>query len=151
MSAAYGDNRLPERFWSKVEQADSGCWHWTAALNGFGYGNYSINKRVFGAHRVAYLALVGPIPDGLVLDHLCRVRRCVNPAHLEAVTQRENIVRGASFFAIRAAQTHCVNGHLFDEANTMIVGNGTRKCRACCLVRGRRYRAEKRARSAGIA
>lgn len=151
MTAAFGDSRLPERFWSKVDQADNGCWHWTAATNGVGYGKYSINKRLFYAHRVAYVVLVGPIPGGLVLDHLCRVRHCVNPDHLEPVTQRENIIRGVSFFAIRAAQAHCVNGHPFDEANTMIVGNGTRKCRACCLARTRRYRAEKRARLAGAA
>ncbi len=97
----FGDARLPARFWSKVQPDDSGCWLWTASLSTPGYGQYGIGaSRPHSAHRVAFKALVGPIPEGLQIDHTCCVRRCVNPDHLEAVTQQENIRRG---FARRRA------------------------------------------------
>lgn len=87
---------VTERFWPKVERVEDGCWLWTASLTGDGYGRISLGGK-FGpmglAHRVAYELLVGPIPEGLELDHLCRVRRCVNPEHLEPVTHAENVRR----------------------------------------------------------
>lgn len=86
---------LAERFWSKVDR-DGGpdcCWPWLAARAN-GYGKFYVDGRMVRAHRFAYELLVGPIPEGLVLDHLCAVTFCVNPAHLEPVTQRENARRG---------------------------------------------------------
>lgn len=84
---------LSERFWSKVEKTDS-CWLWRGAAAGGGYGHLLVDGRFVQAHRYAYETLIGPIPEGLELDHLCRVRRCVRPEHLEPVTRGENIRRG---------------------------------------------------------
>jgi hypothetical protein len=92
---------LTNRFWSKVEKHDEdcpcckGCWHWTAYCDRAGYGQYFVKTGTSQqkAHRVSYIALVGPIPDGLQIDHLCRVKGCVNPAHLEPVTNQENVIR----------------------------------------------------------
>ena len=84
--------------------------------------------------------LVGPIPDGLYLDHLCRVRDCVAPDHLEAVTNRENTVRGENFIARQVSTTHCPQGHLYDEANTYICGRGKRECRTCKRARAAKRR-----------
>jgi hypothetical protein len=124
--------------------ADGDCWVWTGARTSKGYGN--INGRA--AHRLVYEALVGPIPVGLWIDHLCRNRPCVNPDHLEPVPPRENVIRGAGLAAAKAGQTHCVNGHLFDEANTRYETRGNyqrRSCRACARVRElKRYHQRKR-------
>ena len=106
------------------------CWLWTGGLSSTGYGQLKINGRQTKAHRAAYEELVGPVPEGLDLDHLCRVRRCINPAHLEPVTRRENTLRGISFAAQLAQQTHCKRGHAFDEKNTYIWRN-SRICRQC--------------------
>lgn len=86
-----------ERFLSKVDKRADGCWHWTAALMPNGYGYFRVStprRRMVYAHRAAYELLVGPIPDGMVIDHLCRNKSCVNPEHLEVVTQGENVRRG---------------------------------------------------------
>lgn len=137
-----------ERFWHYVDKdAPGGCWWWTASLTHAGYGRWgesSTPKGYAQAHRTSYGWLVGPIPEGMELDHTCHNadptcpagdaclhRRCVNPAHLEPVTHRENGRRGMGFAGTRSRQTHCKRGHLFDEANTYITGRGTRCCRAC--------------------
>lgn len=115
----------------------SGCWLWAGPLDGKGYGMLRLKAESDGrrpsvrAHRFSYELHKGPIPGGLVLDHLCRVRSCCNPDHLEPVTTRENILRGHSLFAQRARQTHCHNGHEFTEANTKISSKGGRTCRTC--------------------
>lgn len=133
-----------DRFLSHVTPVPGGCWQWTGYLMPNGYAQFSRNGRKQYAHRVAYEFVHGPIPDGLVIDHLCRNRGCANPAHLEAVTQRTNILRGVGFVARRARQTHCIRGHAFDTANTYRKPNGTRQCRACrrraaaCTSRRRR-------------
>jgi hypothetical protein len=110
------------------------CWNWTGALDN-GYGRFQGGPRgskVHRAHRLAYELLVGPIPEGLVLDHLCRNRRCVNPDHLEPVTNRINVLRGEGWAASRARQTHCIHGHEFTPANTYVdPKRGTRGCREC--------------------
>jgi hypothetical protein len=111
-------------FWAKITKSD-GCWLWTAALTS-GYGAWG-NRR---AHRLVYEALVGPIPQGLQLDHLCRNRACVRPEHLEPVTQQVNLARGNGLPARRARQTECIYGHPFDAANTLVTKFG-RVCRTC--------------------
>ena len=82
------------RFWQKVEIQDNGCWNWTGNINWKGYGGFRFNRRWGRAHRFAFELLVGPISEGLEIDHLCRNRRCVNPAHMELVTTQENTHRG---------------------------------------------------------
>lgn len=132
---------IADRFWEKVERSDT-CWLWTAALSPSGYGAFQTGERVVRAHRFAYELVVGPIPDGLQIDHLCRVRRCVNPEHLEPVTQAENLRRGTAATAVAAywaAQTHCKRGHEFTPENTYR-GTGRRVCRACCRLRASGYR-----------
>jgi hypothetical protein len=137
---------LPERIASKIwPEPNSGCWLWGGTLNNFGYGTaYVMGGRAM-AHRFVYEQLVGPIPAGLHIDHLCRNPSCVNPSHLEPVTQRENIRRGNGFGGRHAKQTHCVNGHPFDEKNTAIRSLGRRVCRACSRARDIVYGARKKA------
>ncbi len=114
---------------------ESGCWEWTASEKTPGYGSFNLNGKCVLAHRASYELHVGPIPQGLVLDHLCRNTLCVNPEHLEPVTARENIVRGESVMAYRAAQTHCIHGHELTLGNTYARPGGRRECRACWPAR----------------
>jgi hypothetical protein len=128
---------LEERFWAKVRKTPD-CWLWTGSTVGtWGYGQVSIGRRRIPVHRYAYELLVGPIPDGLVIDHLCRVPHCVNPAHLEPVTEQVNILRGTGITAVNATKTACIHGHLFTAENTYI-WHGKRICRACVTERDRR-------------
>lgn len=129
--------RLPclppeERFWPKVTFTDS-CWLWNGARTDREYGLFRLvrPKRMIGAHRFAYEQFNGPIPSELTIDHLCRVRYCVNPAHLEVVTRGENVLRGTGLSAVNARKTHCKRGHAFDEVNTAYSPTGARICRAC--------------------
>lgn len=130
---------------------DHGCWIWQGAPTNAGYGAMTIAQGRKPAHRVSYETYVGPIPDGLVIDHLCRVRMCVNPAHLEAVTQRENVMRSPiAIGALNAAKTHCPQGHEYTPENTTVfrkLPNTTgRRCKTCIKRRdSRRYLASKRA------
>lgn len=146
-----GDPRLPERFWRNVRHAEGGCWKWVGGTDRLGYGRAHVGGGKYqSAHRRAYESFVGPIPDGLVIDHLCRVRNCVNPEHLEVVTQRENVLRGSGVAAQAAAKTHCVNGHPFAGLNLTVTTDGRRVCRTCARERDRAYKARKRmAREAG--
>lgn len=123
------DHDIEERFWKRVRKTDA-CWEWTGAHTGGGYGATYKSGRQVVAHRIAYELLVGPIPEGLQLDHLCRNRGCVNPAHLEPVSQRVNLLRGDTVVARHAAKTHCDAGHPFDLFNTYW-WHGARHCRAC--------------------
>jgi hypothetical protein len=127
-----------QRFLDKVYKRDD-CWLWIAKCNNRGYGMFGLDRRMQTAHRVAYELWVGPIPDGLEIDHLCGVRHCVNPAHLEAVTHRENLLRGSGFAAINAAKTHCPRGHEYTPENTYTNPNpnGGRICRTCKRARDR--------------
>lgn len=123
------------------------CWEWTGHRNADGYGRTNVRNgdgthRKVLVHRATYEALHGPIPPGLTIDHLCRNRACCNPAHLEAVTHRVNIMRGQGVAARNAAKTHCPHGHEYDEANTSHRG-GQRVCRTCNRDRVRRHRAAK--------
>ncbi len=108
-----------------------GCWEWQQHLTA-GYGRYNGSAGRKLAHRLSYEIFYGPIPGGLPLDHLCRNHCCVNPAHLEAVTSRENALRGTSVSAVNAAKTHCDSGHEFTPENTRPRKVGvSRQCRAC--------------------
>lgn len=121
-------------FWSRVERREEGeCWPWRGSITRHGYGQFAPRKGVnLRAHRVAYELSVGPIPDGLTLDHLCGVKHCVNPAHLEPVTALENVQRYA---AARRAATHCRHGHSMADAYTVRTRPGHRRCRTCDLGR----------------
>lgn len=133
---------MPTRFWAKVNKT-ADCWVWTASTYPNGYGIFSIGHGVLSAaHRVAYQLVIGPIPDGLELDHLCRNHLCVNPCHLEPVTHRENTLRGRSQSALNAKVTHCPKGHSYDETNTGIRPKGERSCRACDRARHQKRAAE---------
>lgn len=118
----------------------TGCWEWSGGRDTHGYSQWGLDRRSAGAHRWAYEHFVGPIPDGLVIDHLCRNRACVNPAHLEPVSNVENIRRGVSPPALNARKTHCGNGHEFTPENTRVNRSGDRACRACGREASRRYR-----------
>lgn len=133
-----------QRLGSKISiDQSSGCWIWTAYKNKSGYGVVSIGgMRAVLAHRVIYELLCTTIAPGKTLDHLCRVRACVNPAHLEQVSNIENILRGVGFTANNARKTHCKNGHEFCVDNTYI-RNGHRSCRECNSTSVRAYRLRK--------
>ena len=104
-----------------------------------GYGRFWSNGRGVYAHRYAYEHFVAPIPKGLTIDHLCRNRACVNPAHLEVVTMRVNVLRGETFAAENAAKTHCVHGHEFTQKNTYYAKQG-RVCRSCQANRNAKHK-----------
>lgn len=120
-----------DRFLAKVAVRDDGCWEWTGTRLPAGYGSFWWDGRKSYAHRFAHEAYIGPIPEGLTIDHLCRNKWCVNPAHLEAVTQRVNTLRAPGPASEHAAQVACIHGHPFDAVNTYVAPNGTRKCREC--------------------
>ena len=130
---------LAERFWPKVSRlGEDDCWEWLASRQPHGYGQFAIGRQRGGmttAHRVAYELMFGPIPEGLSIDHLCRNKGCVNPAHLEAVTQRVNVQRSKG-------QT-CKYGHEFTPENTYME-RGARRCIACGRERDRRRRPRKK-------
>ena len=131
------------RFELKIVKADDGCWLWAGARNADGYGVY----RRGVAHRWAYERFVGPIPEGLEIDHLCRVRRCVNPAHMEPVTHVENVRRGdysgngLALVAYNTGKTHCPQGHEYTPDNMVQsdLKRGVRRCRVCSAAKSRAY------------
>jgi hypothetical protein len=129
------------RFWSKVTEVGD-CWEWQGA-NRDGYGHLNVNGRHMGAHRVAYEVERGPIPDGMVLDHLCRNPSCVRPDHLEPVRQRENLRRGDTVIASALTRTHCPHGHERTPANTLMEG-GRRRCLICRRAGWQRTNARRR-------
>jgi hypothetical protein len=136
-----------DRFMKHVSKDPvTGCWMWTGNWTRRMVGDYGLawsDGKLHRAHRISYQLFVGRIPDGLVIDHLCRVCRCVNPRHLEAVTQSVNIDRGilGAIIRSRKAQTHCKRGHEFTPENTKRKPGGRRECRAC----SRRLQNERRA------
>lgn len=133
------------RFWGNAAAGPGGCIIWTACTNRAGYGKTSFHKRGYLAHRAAYELVRGPIPSGLQLDHLCRVKRCLNPHHLEAVTPAENLRRSDAALGRRTAATACPSGHEYDDANTYYSAEGWRCCRECNRLRAaENYRNRKR-------
>lgn len=134
-----GNESLPERFWNKVKQGEGGCWLWTAAVNPKGYGQFYWEGCMRLAHTVSYKA-VYPVVDGYTIDHLCRVRRCCNPAHLEAVPHVVNVRRGQG----SASRTHCPKGHPYTGENLHVQSNGARRCLTCRRAHSRAYQRRKR-------
>ena len=136
-----------ERFWSKVDKSggEFACWPWTAGIcTNTGYGNVWWDGKTRSAHRISYQLTYGPIPDRMTVDHVkrrgCTMRSCVNPAHLQVVTQQVNNARGTSPSAINRQKTHCLRGHEFTPENTYYhPKRKTRNCRACLKLRASRY------------
>jgi hypothetical protein len=133
------------RFWAKVDRrSPAECWQWQANASPNGYGRFYRDGRQHGAHRVAYELNVGPIPEGLTIDHLCKNTRCVNPNHLEAVPAAVNMLRGDSPCARNARKTHCKHGHEFTPENTRLSSRG-RACLTC-----EKEALKRRRRAAGV-
>lgn len=123
----------PGDIWSRIIKAPSGCWLWTSAINEKGYGHFTVGGTKHSAHRFVYELLVGPIPEGLVIDHLCRVRNCVNPVHMQPVTNLENLARGIGPNARAIRENTCLKGHPLVGENVYIRPSrpGSRICRIC--------------------
>lgn len=122
---------LPRRLARRIDFSGD-CWLWTSYVEATGYARVYINGGREFAHRFMWESVVGPIPDGMQIDHLCRVRHCVNPGHLRVVTPRVNTLASpVAPAAINARKTHCHNGHQFSADNTYLNLNGQRICRQC--------------------
>lgn len=132
---------IDERFWNKVNKTEY-CWLWTGAINHKGYGLFwSPNTKV--AHRYSYENNIGIIPEGYQIDHLCKVRNCVRPDHLEAVTPKENNKRSGCW-EVNKSKTHCPRGHEYTQENTYIQSKGGRVCKECSRILDReRYQKKK--------
>jgi hypothetical protein len=128
---------ISERLLAKIK-IEGDCWLWTGS-QWHGYGQIRISRKWRKAYRVSYEEFIGPVPAGLELDHVCRRPECINPAHLEPVTHRENILRGSAPAALQARKTHCVNGHPLSGENLRLEGRH-RRCRICAIERARRWR-----------
>ena len=130
-----------------IPEPNSGCFIWLGRLSPTGYGLVS---RLVGyedtlAHRLSYVLTRGAIPENKQIDHLCRNRLCVNPEHLEAVSQRTNILRGVGPTSINSKKTHCEHGHEFTSENTIVKRSGTRNCRQCCYSANKKWNARNKA------
>lgn len=155
----YGDPAI--RFEHFADRTGIGCWPWTGTITEHGYGVFHVNGQMMSVHRWSYEHFVGPIPDGMEVDHLCHTqdtgcrladacphRKCVNPAHLEAVPLRVNRLRSRSVQADNARKTHCPKGHEYSPENTWVSKDGWRQCRACWAIKDAERRADGRKRKA---
>ncbi len=139
-----GDTRLPDRFWAKVVVGTGGCWLWQATcFNGSGYGGFwvSADKSMRCAHKVAFQALVAPVAPGLDLDHLCRVKQCCNPDHLEPVTRAENVRRDHVY----RRPDFCWRGHPFSGYN-LLIRPRQQACRECGRINKANYMRRQKAK-----
>lgn len=138
-SAAPIEERLDRH---SIPEPMSGCVLWTGAISETGYGKVWFQNRLQRAHRVSWIVANGPVPEGLVIDHKCRVRSCINPAHLRAITFRENVLCGEGVSAQEARRTACPRGHAYD----IVKRDGRRGCRTCKnLLRRKSFREERAA------
>lgn len=141
---------VEQRFYERyIPEPNSGCWIWTAGVTckqtQHSYGTFTIDhldKKIL-AHRLSYFLNIGPIPEGTEIDHKCRVTLCVNPKHLEAVTHKENVLRGIGKAAFNARMTDCKNGHALTGNNLYISPKGKRRCKRCSLMTNRKWYARK--------
>lgn len=141
---------LLDRVMAKVD-ASGDCWEWTGRFGDHGYGSYSVSGSTKQAHRLVWELLVGPVAPGLTIDHLCRVRSCVNPDHLEPVTMRENTLRSPiAPAAVNARKTHCPRGHPYAGDNVTYSANG-RACVECDRTKSREYQRRLRAQRLTLA
>lgn len=122
---------FPNHFFTFVNKTQNGCWEWIGRLSPSGYGLFTLCGYVIHSHRISYEFHKSKIPKKAVIDHLCRNRKCINPDHLEAVTQKENIHRGLGVAAQNILKTHCVRGHEYTKENTTILKHGYRECKKC--------------------
>ena len=136
-----------QRFVASIERDNNGCWLWTSTLNSRGYARISIRNKMVLAHRWIWMRWNGPIPDDLVVDHLCEVKRCVNPDHMQLLTSQENIRRSCPL------KTHCPRGHELDIVGFYLDrSNGARKCKVCHLERtNARYHRMQQAKKLSLA
>jgi len=123
------------RFFEKIDDTKGNCWLWTASKNRDGYGMVRLDGKNRSAHRVSFEIFVTDIPNYLMIDHLCRNRGCVNPEHMELVTNKENIFRGVGIAVTNSKKTKCHRGHNFTDENTFISKIGSRNCRKCLKIR----------------
>lgn len=139
MSTLLSSKHISRFHESYIPVPESGCWLWLKSVDSGGYANFSIMATTIRGHRFAYELFKGPIPHGLQPDHLCRVRCCVNPDHLEAVTSKVNTLRGISPSAVQAKKTHCLQGHPFDKVK------GRRHERYCSICNKAKCKAQRAA------
>ena len=137
---------LPPQLRDRLEVADTGCWLWTGGLDTYGYGQVKHAGRVRLVHRLVWTLLRGEPPADTEFDHLCRVRNCANPTHLDPVTHRENVLRGEGIGAIAAKATHCPQGHPYEGRNLVVFADGKRRCRICRNERDKDWKKRDRRR-----
>jgi len=135
---------LEERLWSRVHKEPGGCWLWTGGFTRRGYGQIRVNGRNTYVHRVTWSLAGRSLPEGMEIDHLCRVHNCVNPDHLEPVTHRENVLRGTGLSANHARKTRCIHGHPLDGLRIGLRA-GARYCITCNREKARQQRIAQRA------